>query len=69
MLVPADEAQLLASSRSIQTFPKGVYCSVTSDDYETVHGPNKPFTVDLPILYAVQPCDKPFPEDMDYEIT
>ena len=39
----------------------------THDDFVSTEGPVEPFTVELPVLYAVWPCDKQFPSDMDYE--
>lgn len=40
----------------------------THDDFVSMEGTIEPFTVTLPVLYAVWPCDKQFPADMDYEI-
>lgn len=42
--------------------------TITHEGYMTVHGPAPTETIVLPALYAVWPCTKPFPQDMDYEI-
>lgn len=64
------ESEKVAVSTRAQTalYPDNNPYSVTYDDLETCDGPADPVTFTLPVLYAVWPCDKPLPEDMDYEI-
>lgn len=65
-----DESEKIAASTRTQAavFPEKSPYSVTYDDAETCDGPADPVTFTLPVLYAVWPCDKPLPEDMEYEI-
>lgn len=49
-------------------FSESYRYSVTYTDLTTVEGHVPDQTFILPILYVVWPVDKPFPEDMEYEI-
>ena len=42
--------------------------TVTYEGGMDADGPTDPVTLELPVLYVVWPCDKPFPADMDYEV-
>ncbi|HJG72184.1 MAG TPA: hypothetical protein K8V55_01515 [Alistipes finegoldii] len=65
-----EESEKVAATTRAQTvaYPNENPYSVAYDDLQTCNGPTDPVTFTLPVLYAVWPCDKPLPEDMDYEI-
>lgn len=49
-------------------YPETRRYTVTYDDLRTVEGFIESETYIMPVLYAVWPCGKPFPEGIDYEI-
>ena len=68
-LTKAESEKVAVSTRAqTATYPDNNPYSVTYEDMETNDGPAAPVTFILPVLYVVWPCDKPLPEDMDYEI-
>lgn len=68
-LTKAESEKVVATTRAqTATYPDNNPYSVTYEDMETNDGPAAPVTFILPVLYVVWPCDKPLPEDMDYEI-
>lgn len=68
-LTKAESEKVAVSTRAqTATYPDNNPYSVTYEDMETNDGPADPVTFILPVLYVVWPCDKPLPEDMDYEI-
>lgn len=62
------EIAVVDNSLPVEVFADESRYTVTHDDYETVEGPADPVTIVLPVLYAVWPCDKPFPQGLDYEV-
>ncbi len=62
----ADESKDMQAASS-QTYSEESRYYVTYDGYKTSDGEEEPFAVPLPVLYAVWPCDKPFPAGMDCE--
>lgn len=66
-----EQVQNLRMSRSQNLFreeAKERRYSVTFEGGMSSEGPVDPVTYELPVLYAVWPCNRPFPADMDYEI-
>ncbi len=52
-----------------RTMPAESRYSVTYEGYVTAEGdPVETYVQPLPVMYAVWPCGKPFPDGMDYEI-
>lgn len=69
-LLEKDEKQI-ATTRSLDKIPvfseKSSF-NVTYDDLETTEGPIAPESYSMPILYVVWPCEKPLPDNLNYEI-
>lgn len=66
--LPQAQTAALDRADAKTVFPSEGKYTVTHQGYETVEGPQPDETFTLPAVYAVWPCDKPFPAGMDYRI-
>lgn len=66
--MPEEESRTMRSFGAQAVYPEKGYYTQTFEDHESTEGAVESFTITLPILYAVWPCDKPFPAGMHYEI-
>lgn len=66
--LPQAQSATLDKVDAKTVFPSEGKYTVIHQGYETVEGPQPDETFTLPAVYAVWPCDKPFPAGMDYQV-